>query len=271
MLGLLGEAAARFGFHLHPTGDRADIPENWLSGDDHIVTTAAALRTKVPEKTHAAPEIFVQLHADKDDRYQAGFYRCRDGGLEPHGNAMVRRKDVIAINQAIYNRASFGVALMARRSEWYAAFVDLGRLLHRLQTSHPALGFMSSDYSFLSGHEMKAAARLSALVGTETFGGQAPMSYFAIGGGISAEQRASRGMEEDVVHMRGPAEIFKDDLRELVPEYMVPSTVRIASDIPLTPNRKIDLGSLRAVLDQEEQAKRIIPPRTSTEVEIASI
>lgn len=119
-----------------------------------------------------------------------GTYRLDDGNLARIGEPVIRRKDVIAINQAVYDRSTFGVAFVVSKLAGWTGFVELGRLLHRLQTSDPAIGLMSSGYSSLSGFEMATSSRLEGLIGKDfspsTSAGT--LSYFALGGGVSPAQ-----------------------------------------------------------------------------------
>ncbi|WP_231556322.1 thioesterase domain-containing protein, partial [Cryobacterium sp. MLB-32] len=215
--------------------------------------------------------ILVQIHQETTDGLRPGMFRFTDGILESFGSHVVRRKDVIAINQAVYDRSTFGIALLMPKQSSWSGFVEHGRMLHRLQRNRVGVGLMSSGYSSLTGHDLASAVRLQGIVGSPGSRGADVTSYFAIGGGISAEQQISRGMDEDIVHMRGPAEILRDDLRELLPEYMVPTRVTVVDKFAKTANGKFDLNGLRAAAEAEEAERELIVPRTGTENAIAQI
>jgi thioesterase domain-containing protein/acyl carrier protein len=65
---------------------------------------------------------------------------------------------------------------------------------------------------------------------------------------------------------------WKQALKELVPEYMVPYDFILMPRLPLTPNGKIDRNSLpKPALASEGGAKKYVAPRTQTERIIADI
>ncbi|MCF1449876.1 amino acid adenylation domain-containing protein [Agrobacterium vitis] len=271
MLGLLEEVAAEDSLYPIKAAPPHRVPAGLLNSEDFVHTLSVELSREPGTRASIDSIILVQIHEETPDGLSPGTYRIDGGNLARIGEPVIRRKDVIAINQAVYDRSTFGVGFIVSKRAGWGGFVELGRLLHRLQTSDPAIGLMSSGYSSLSGFEMATSSRLEGLVGRDFSPRAGTLSYFALGGGVSPAQRSSRGMDEDLVHMRGPAEILKDDLREFLPEYMVPGRVRVIETTPTTPSGKIDLQSLRDLVEAEENARPLVPPASRIEIEIASI
>lgn len=232
----------------------------WLAGAD---LTADAREPAVPA---LRVRVLVQAHAQNVSGLVAGLYEFADGELLPLGSETIRRKDVVAINQQAFDRAGFGVSLLSGDRNW-AAFVELGRALHRLQDNDLGIGLMSSGYSSLTGRDLPTARRLQALLGEAGSG----TSYFAIGGPISATQLQSRDMSEDQVHMRGPAEILKDELRRFLPAYMLPARVEIVDRLPRTANGKCDATALAQRAQEAERERVVIAPRTTDEARVLDL
>ncbi|MFB6652132.1 amino acid adenylation domain-containing protein [Streptomyces microflavus] len=239
MLGVLDEVLPRLGLEVRPAGftpaakSRLDVAE-----EDHYLGTFAV----VPHRGGTRPEeveLFVQAHGDRVDGLPGGLYRYQEGSLEPLGEQVVDRRHVIAINQGVFDRASFGVSAVSRASDAWRHYIVLGTLLHRLQRV-PGMGLMSSGYSSRSGHPLPASLRLDDLL-TRAGVPAAPASYFFVGGPISAEQAEHEGMNEDAVHTKGPAEMIRDDAAQFLPDYMVPARVVVVDRLPVTANGKTDL------------------------------
>lgn len=184
-------------------------------------------------------EVYVQPLPGKIPDLPMGQYRFHDGALERIADGIIQRKDVIAINQGVYDRASFGITIVSRHEPSWLQYIALGRVLQRYQMSPLGFGFMSSGYSSKSGNDLPSAKRIVSLLGDA-----ASPSYFFLGGKVSEEQRLSEGMKEDAVHMKGPAEMVKEDLAEFLPDYMVPNKVLILDRMPLSVNGKIDTKAL---------------------------
>jgi amino acid adenylation domain-containing protein len=214
-------------------------------------------------------DVFVQAHGDKVAGLPAGQYRYAGGELTRISDDVVLKKHVIAINQAVYESASLGVTVVSRADEPWLQYISLGRKLQHLMMNDLGLGFMSSGYSSKSGHPLPAARRMDAVL--EAAGIDSGPLYFFVGGKVSAEQRAHEGMQEDTVHMRGPAEMIRDDLIRFLPDYMLPNRVVIFERLPLSANGKVDI---RALAESEQVSaelveKPFVAPRTEAEREIA--
>ncbi|MER7756283.1 amino acid adenylation domain-containing protein [Kitasatospora sp. NPDC097643] len=253
MLGVFEEVLPEYGLDVRPLGFHPAVKERLdVAEEDHYLGSFVIGRNA--GRPHADPtELYVQAHGDRVDGLPAGLYRYVDGELAPVSAEVVESRHVIAINQAVYARASFGITAVSRAGavagagpaggEWLE-YIVLGTKLHHLQRNGLGLGFMSSGYSSKSGHPLPAARRFDAILAAH--GLATGPSYFFLGGRVSEEQIHSEGMHEDTVHMKGPAEIIKDELANLLPDYMLPNRVLVLDSLPLTANGKVDLKALAA-------------------------
>ncbi|NKI74734.1 amino acid adenylation domain-containing protein [Dickeya sp. CFBP 2040] len=209
-------------------------------------------------------DIYVQTTGTEIADLPVGTYRYVRGDLQRIADDIIKKKHVIAINQAVYERSSFGISLVSR-SEGWPGYVHVGRTLQRLQMNDMNIGLMSSGYSSETGNDLPAARRFWQILGHRT----GPY-YFFIGGRISDEQKYSEGMKEDMVHMKGPAEMVRDDLAAFMPDYMMPNKLLILDEMPLTVNGKIDMKAL-ANINVELRHKTIIAPRNPLEHQIMAV
>lgn len=241
MVGVFEEVLAEYGLVIRPHSDRDVRPRLDAAVDDEYLGTfaiTAADGAADPDPT----ELFVQAHAV--DGLPAGTYRHVDGRLERLADDVIERRHVIAINQPVYERAAFGISAVSRADEPWLEYIALGTKLHHLQRNGLGFGFMSSGYSSKTGHPLPAARRIDDILAGR--GVPTGPSYFFLGGKVSDEQVRSEGMAEDVVHMRGPAEIIKDELATTLPDYMIPNRVHVLDELPQTANGKIDAKALAA-------------------------
>ncbi|WP_027710574.1 amino acid adenylation domain-containing protein [Dickeya chrysanthemi] len=209
-------------------------------------------------------DIYVQTAGTRLADLPAGTYRYVHGDLQHIADGVIDKKHVIAINQAVYERASFGISI-ASRTEGWTGYVHVGRYLQHLQMNDINIGLMSSGYSSETGNDLPAARRFWQILGHRT----GPY-YFFIGGRISDEQKYSEGMKEDTVHMKGPAEMIRDDLAAFMPDYMMPNKVLIVDEMPLTVNGKVDMKAL-ANINVELKHKTIVAPRNPLEQQIMAV
>ncbi|WP_424210933.1 amino acid adenylation domain-containing protein [Streptomyces sp. BI20] len=218
--------------------DRLDV----AAEDHYLGTFEIHAHDGTPRPTHT--ELYLQSHPDRIADLPAGHYRWTEGRLEHLSDALIARKHVIAINQLVYDRASFGITAISRAPEPWLDHIAMGTTLHHLQRNGLGLGFMSSGYSSKSGNPLPAARRIDEILADR---GVAPgPSYFFLGGKVTPGQIADEGMNEDAVHTRGPAEIIKDELASFLPDYMIPNRVVILDELPLTANGKVDAKNLAA-------------------------
>ena len=214
-------------------------------------------------------EIYVQAHPGKVVDLPAGQYRYSAGSFERVSDDLVQKRHVIAINQQTYQRAALGITMLSRDPDLWTRYVDLGRKLQQLQMNDLGFGFMSSGYSSETGNDLPSARRIEDILGMR----DKVASYFVVGGRVSDAQRRSEGMREDAVHMKGPAELIRDDLADRLPHYMVPNRVNVLDALPLTANGKVDVKALQAL--DESMANHTTcsyeKPRTATEEAIARL
>jgi len=213
-------------------------------------------------------DLRVDAHPGKIPDLPGGQYLYRDGALERVSDDIVQKKHVIAINQQVYEQASFGVTMISRGAPEWLRYISLGRALQHLQMNDLNLGLMSSGYSSRNGQDLPSARRIARILGHEP-----DASYFAVGGRVSDAQIVSRGMKEDSVHMMGPAELIREDIKSLLPDYMMPNKIVLLDRLPLSSSGKVDVIALRSydALDLDIVDRPVIPPRTPTEERIGAI
>ncbi|WP_406202270.1 amino acid adenylation domain-containing protein [Kitasatospora sp. NBC_01560] len=269
MVGLFDQVLPAYGLRIN---SRAGVPEVkdllQCPEEDYYLGTYEVESAAAPAD-FGQVELYVQAHPGRVAGLPAGQYRHTGGELVRVSDELVRKQHVIAINQEVYQRSSFGISMIGGAAEPWQRYTDLGRELQRLQMNDNGLGLMSSGYSSETGNNLPSARRIAEIAGL----GPEVASYFAVAGRISAEQLLSEGMKEDSVHMRGPAEIIKDDLAASLPPYMVPNRVTVLDAFPLTPNGKVDHQALRA-LDEasvDDTEAPVVLPRTPTEEAIATL
>lgn len=200
-----------------------------------------------------------------------GQYTIKNNKLQLVSNQLIEKKEVIAINQQVYDRASFGISLLNHSSTNWLHYIDLGRKLQQLQMNDLNIGLMSSGYSSKSGNNLPSANRIEEILSNSNCA-MKPF-YFCIGGKISEQQKLSEGMKEDALHMRGPVEMLNHDLQNSLPSYMVPNKIVTFAKFPQTANGKIDYLALKnsEKLANFESKVAYIEPRNALEEKIADI
>ncbi|MGJ7905991.1 amino acid adenylation domain-containing protein [Actinopolyspora sp. H202] len=265
MVGVFEEVLPEYGLAIRPLEYREPGKEELgAAAEDHYLGTFE-IRPNDGVAQPEATEIYVQAHPGRIADLPAGQYRYGSGELELISDELVLGKHVIAINQQVYARASFAITAVSRAGEKWLEYISLGSKLHHLQRNDLSLGFMSSGYSSKTGFPLPSAQRMDDIL-TSCDIAPGP-SYFFLGGRVSQEQIRSEGMYEDMVHMRGPAEIIKDDLAHFLPDYMIPNRIVLLDEMPLTANGKVDCKTLAASdeLKPAETPGGYVAPETSTE------
>ena len=262
MVGLFEKILPEYGLSIEDC-EYVDLTKKYLdvAAEDLYLGTFQMVSGR-DKKMDEDVEIYFQSHSERVIGLKTGQYQLKDKTLEKISDEVILRKQVIAINQEVYNRSSFGITVVSKTTKDWMGYINLGRKLQQLQMNDINLGFMASGYSSKTGCDLPSAKRINAILGKQT-----GPSYFFIGGRISQEQKRSRGMNEDTLHMKGPAEMIRDDLKNFLPEHMLPNKIIVLDKMPLTVNGKIDFNALqkkKVDLIQQEY----IAPRTEIEQKI---
>ncbi|MEV6779878.1 amino acid adenylation domain-containing protein [Streptomyces syringium] len=272
MIGLFEEVLPAYGLDVRALGRTPAVKDGLGCADeDYALGTFEVVAYDATRADEDALEIYVQTHPGKVADMPTGLYRYAGGDLERISDEIVLKKHVIAINQRVHERSALGITVVNRDRRGWRGYIDLGRKLQRLQMNDIGLGFMSSGYSSRSGDDLPSARRMEAIL--TGLGLDTGASYFFVGGRVSEEQTRSEGMKEDLVHMKGPAELIKDDLINFLPDYMLPNRVVVMDRLPLTANGKIDVKALAASekVNTEAATRPFVAPRTKTEERISRI
>ncbi|WP_399129954.1 amino acid adenylation domain-containing protein [Actinacidiphila sp. ITFR-21] len=269
MVGLFDAVLPRYGLRIGAPVPAPAAKDALRCPDEDYYLAAYEVETSAAPARPDPVETYVQAHPGRIADLPGGQYRYTGADLVRVSDELVRKRHVIAINQEVYQRASFGISLIGGAADPWQRYTDLGRELQRLQMNDIGLGLMSSGYSSETGNDLPSARRIAEIAAL----GPGTASYFAVGGRTSADQRLSEGMKEDSVHMRGPAEMIKDDLADGLPRYMLPNRIAVLDSFPLTPNGKIDHQALRAMDEAtvDDTETPVVAPRTPTEEAIAAL
>ncbi|WP_405177752.1 amino acid adenylation domain-containing protein [Nocardia sp. NBC_01377] len=270
LLGLLDATAPASGYRLGRRREQVEADPALIGNDtsDRFVLGSWPLIPGAQDDPDPLRDVRwrVELFTGGSDR--RGVYESHEHHLERvSGSTLIRRKDVIAINQRVYDQASFGLVLTSTGTP--QSYIDLGRALQRAQMNDLNIGLMSSGYSSSSGHDLATARRIHAFTGE-----RGESSYFALGGPVTDDQIAHTGMDEDILHTQGPAEIITIDIAAMLPHYMLPDVIRITDSLPRSPNGKIDTRALHAT-ETARQAERpienYVAPASLLEHQLAQI
>lgn len=271
MIGLFDRVLADYGLAVGTPLLQSDLLARLGLPQDDFNLASYPVRSSEGEDEDAHVALFLQPGGAGLAGLEPGEHQWTGRRLERVADGQVERRHVIAINQRIYDRASFGLSIVSDHPDRWRRYLDLGRTLQRIQMNGRAIGLMSSGYSSESGNPLPSDRQLKALLAGAVPADAA--TYFALGGPVSEEQLLSEGMQEDVVHMSGPAELIKEDLRALLPDYMIPGHVVILDQLPQTASGKVDRKALEARSDEDglDPARPAVSPRTDAERRVGEI
>lgn len=269
MLGHFDEVLPEFGLGIGAGSfDASALAQLKCPAEHHYLAAFEVVPAQV--RVAAGPvDTYLQVHSALVDGLAPGHYRFDGEALQPVAVDVVRKKDVIAINQQVYERSSLGISVISRSGQDWAQYIDLGRRLQALQLNDLGFGFMSSGYSSKSGNDLLSARRINSVL--ESIGESSGPSYFFLGGRVSEEQLLSEGMREDAVHSKGPSELIKQDIANFLPSHMVPSRLVIFDRLPLSASGKVDVRALEssAELANGNSQRVMVAPRTTLERQVA--
>lgn len=265
MVGLFEEILPEYGFSIKDCDYLSDNKRHFEVAEEDFYLGSFKIVEAAHEEKDDGVDIYVQVHANMIAGLEAGFYAYQNEQLNKTSAEIILKKHVVAINQEVYERCSFGIGIVSRTNKEWMKYLILGRKLQHLQMNNLNVGLMSSGYSSKTGNDLPSARRMQNILNKKI-----QAFYFCIGGKISDEQRQNTGMKEDAVHMRGPAEMIRDDLKSFLPYYMQPNKIIILDNMPLTVNSKIDVNQLKTY-DIELTKREYIAPRNQIEDEIAKI
>lgn len=267
VLGVLDIILPKFGFQIGDGAYKAELKSKLLLDDEHEYLGSFPLESFKDFYKDSNLKFYIQSHDILD--LTKGFYSYSNKKLKKITDNVIQKKHVIAINQRTYENSNFGIALVNDSPNDWKSYIRLGRMLQILQMNDLNIGFMSSGYSSKTGNDLSTAKKLIEIL--NPFGLGHKSSYFALGGGISSEQILHHGMKEDSIHLKGPAEIIKDDLEKLLPKYMVPNKIVMVDELPLSPNGKVNINYLKDTIKLNKQKKEIVQPRNKLESDVKSI
>ena len=171
MVGLLEEVLPSHGLDIVAADFTPSVKDSLdVAAEDHYLGTFELVPYAGPRPDDDACDVYVQAHCGQVADLPAGQYAYGDGRLERISADLILRKHVIAINQAVYDRASFGISLVSRTGESWRQYIDLGRKLQHLSMNDLGLGFMSSGYSSRTGNALPSARRIDGIL--EGLGGR---------------------------------------------------------------------------------------------------
>ncbi|WP_440880068.1 amino acid adenylation domain-containing protein [Tenacibaculum sp. C7A-26P2] len=271
MLGVFEKILPKYGLYVNEGSFNPKIKPslNCLDEDYYLGTFNIVPNSSYTNKDEVS--IYVQTHLNTIKDLEKGLYSYTNNALKFLSKDIILKKEVIAINQEVYERASIGISMVSTAKKSWKKFIVLGKKLQHLQMNPLYFGFMSSGYSSKSGNNLPSANKINRIL--EELKQPLGESYFCIGGLINNDQMNSQNMNEDIVHMKGPEEMLKEDLMNTLPHYMIPNNLIILDKLPHTPNGKLDMKAINFKADEylKHHKRAIILPKNRTEKMIAKI
>ncbi|AUI88491.1 hypothetical protein BS333_19400 [Vibrio azureus] len=271
IIGMFDDVLSDYGLHASKLYQSSDLASGVITSSDSLYLASFDVITD-PKSAHNSPvETYIQANNSKIAQLTSGTYLCMNGDIRFICEKNIRKKDMIAINQRVYNESHFGVSLVVSDESRWDAYIWLGRELQRLQLNKQGIGLMSSGYSSKTGHDLPSCKRMRDILSGENK--KVGAFYFAIGGPITKEQIRSQGMKEDLIHSKGPTEILRDDLKRTLPIHMIPNNIAILHTMPLTSNGKVDNNQLKQLALQGENSNNavITQPENDLQTTLAQI
>ncbi len=271
ILGVFEKLLPEFGFGIDAGKFTPSVKSKLQCSEQDMYLGTFQLTSDAENLVDDAVELYVHSHNNSIEDLPMGTYKIKSGKLIRLSEDIIRKKDVIAINQEVYQRAKFGVSIVSKSKDEWKNFIVLGKKLQHLQMNILSFGLMPSGYSSKSKKDLPSAKRLKFIL--DKVGIRSSHSYYCLGGLVSDDQIKSKGMNEDIVHMKGPAEMLKDDLSNHLPIYMIPNSIIVIDQMPITPNQKIDYNAVKKIGERHFKFlnNKVIPPRTEIEIRIAKI
>ncbi|PCF93918.1 amino acid adenylation domain-containing protein [Vreelandella nigrificans] len=267
MLGLLDYALPEYGYGIGSGQYAPSVLEKLSCPPEHDYLGSYDIVSLNERVNTLAVDVYLQAHQGRINGMPDGSYHYLDGKLVRISDFIVEQRHVIAINQQVYQRSSGGIAFISQSHEPWRNYIDVGRCLQRVQMNQIGIGTMSSGYSSKSGNPLATSLRLNDIVAAA--GGQSGPSYFCLFGKISESQARHVGMDEDAVHMKGPAELIREDLLNQLPDYMVPGRIAIISRIPHSVSGKVDVNALKS--SAEFQLVDIVRPHVEARDQVEAV
>ena len=250
IIGMFDNVLNDYGIHASKLYQSTKLPKGVIVESDALYLASFDFNEGQSPNEDSPVETYIQANNSNIKQMASGMYSYINGDMKFISEKSIRKKDVIAINQSVYSESHFGVSLVIQDEKRWDSYMWLGRELQRLQISELGIGLMSSGYSSKTGHDLPSCTRMKEILSGENK--QVGAFYFAIGGPVTKVQIRSQGMQEDLIHSRGPTEILRDDLKRILPVHMIPNKISILHKIPLTSNGKVDNKQLKELAYQEK-------------------
>lgn len=259
ILGVFDKVLSKFGLQIENDIYNINVLNILNLNEDYVYLGSYQITPNKNLNKFQDIEFYLQCNNNSINDLEKGLYVIKQKKPEKCSSEYILEKEVIAINQVVYQRSHFGISLVNKKPSWHQ-YIDLGRCLQHLQMNELNIGLMSSGYSSKTGHSLPSAIKINKILNLN----ENSASYFCLGGSINNTQIFDKGMKEDSVHMQGPSEIILEDLRNKLPIFMQPNKIITLEKIPLTANGKIDIENLKSI-KVDFKSTSIIKPRNTIE------
>lgn len=124
MVGLFDHVLSEYGLRINPGPVTPEVKDHLRCPDEDYYLATYEVESAAAPAVPSPVELYVQAHPDRVADLHGGQYRFDGAELVHVSDDLVRKQDVIAINQEVYDRASFGVSLIGRAPEPWQRYVD---------------------------------------------------------------------------------------------------------------------------------------------------